>query len=298
VQVVDFFGNNGRITSAVTMGAFPGGAADLLPDSEATCFYAARYLINMPLMKGHTGQIFTFGAKNFYGITGINSDWTKNGGHHPYTASLTNFMISPNFGGKVILWCMDAMYPDANLDGTPDSGWAEAPFNGKPMSSFIMSLDGVAEESVSADFFSNHYGTGTTGQDYIVDAADSGAGVEEHWNNPVAKQYSRNLDSVKGTGIQLVRVQGDAVLPARGASQAPLLSIRRSGAALLLIVPRAGEYHLSIITLNGRVAFREVKHYAAAGSVTVPLARLNLPHGAYMAEVKSAGATISSRVEL
>ncbi len=135
VRIVDYFGNNGRVKTGVVSGAFPFGVVDNVPDSEASCFSTARYIIDMPLMKGHTGQIFTFGAKNLYGITGINSDWTKNAGH-PGTVSLTNFMTSPNFGGKVILWCMDAMYPDSNLGGTPDRGWNESPFNGNPLSEF------------------------------------------------------------------------------------------------------------------------------------------------------------------
>jgi hypothetical protein len=62
-------------------------------------------------------------------------------------------------------------------------------------------------------------------EDYLYEAAQAGnppsgtfydpgktgahlqsLGVHEHWNNATAKQYSRNLDPVNGTGIELVQL--------------------------------------------------------------------------------------------
>ena len=198
VKVVDYFGNNGRVTTTNVDGVFPN---DDVKNAESACFYHARYLICEPLLKGHVGQIITFGAKNFYGINGILNNWKLNKGH-PHDSALTAYMTNSNFGGKVVLWVMDAMYPSPGLDGPPFRGVGLAPFNGKPMSSLIMSLDGVAEECVSYDFWSTISGQ-TGGIDYLTNAARVGAGVFDHWNNATDKQYAKNLNP-KVTGIELV----------------------------------------------------------------------------------------------
>jgi hypothetical protein len=202
VKVVDYFGNNGRVTTGVTNDVFPNTD---VKNAESTCFYNARYIICQPLLKGHVGQVITFGSKNFYGINGILPNWQDNGGKHPGDDALTKYMTNANFGGKVVLWCMDAMYPSPALDGAPYNGVALTPFNGKQMSSFIMSLDGVAEECVSYDFWSAISGQ-SGGIDYINSAATAGAGVADHWNNSTAKQYAKNLDP-NANGIELVTVR-------------------------------------------------------------------------------------------
>ena len=208
VHVVDYFGNNGRETTTNVANVFPNN--DVYPN-ESACFYNARYIVNMPLMKGHVGQGITFGSKNFYGINGLKPIWSQNDGKHPANSALTNYMTNANFGGKTILWVMDAMYPNKNLDGTPDTKWTDAPFNGRPASSFIMSLDGVAEESVSLDFIFQHYadeinsnGGLSNSEAYLINAAQANAGVHEHWNNNTDRQYSKNLDPTVVNGIELI----------------------------------------------------------------------------------------------
>ena len=198
VKVVDYFGNNGRVTTTNVDGVFPNSD---VKNSESACFYNARYIIDQPLLKGHVGRIITFGSKNFYGINGILPNWQDNE-KHPGNGALTAYMTNANFGGKVVLWCMDAMYPSPKLDDAPFNGVALAPFNGKQMSSFIMSLDGVAEECVSYDFWSTISGQ-PGGTSYINNAANAGGGVADHWNNSTAKQYAKNLDP-NANGIELV----------------------------------------------------------------------------------------------
>ena len=203
VKVVDYFGNNGRVTTTNVDGVFPNRD---VKNAESACFYYARYLINQPLLKGHVGTVITFASKNFYGINGIEPNWRNNQGH-PSSSALPAYMTNPNFGGKVVLWAMDAMYPSQELDGAPYNGVKLAPFNGKPMSSFIMSLDGCAAECVSYDFWSAISGR-SGGIDYIDNAAEAGAGVADHWNNSMVKQYSKNLDP-NAHGIELVTVRPD-----------------------------------------------------------------------------------------
>jgi hypothetical protein len=216
VMVVDYLGTEGRSAPNWIENQIPEIAP--LRTGLAECFVKAAYIINMPLLKGHVGQGITFGAKNFFGATHINIDWKLSGGH-PNSDTLKTFMTHRLLGGKVLLWCMDATYPNPNLDGIPPSeGWAEAPFLGSHGSSLFLSQDGCAAESVSLDFFYQHYawevdgadneGTrGITGaQKYIEAAARSGGGVFEHWNNSAERKYSRNLDPVQGKGIELVYV--------------------------------------------------------------------------------------------
>ena len=236
VNVVDYFGNNGRVTTGVTNGVFPNSD---VKNAEAACFYNARYIICQPLLKGHTGQVITFGSKNFYGINGILPDWTKNVGH-PGDSALTAYMTNANFGGKAVLWCMDAMYPSPALDGAPYNGVALTPFNGKQMSSFIMSLDGVAEECVSYDFWSTISGQ-TGGINYLNYAANAGAGVADHWNTSTAKQYAKNLNP-NANGIELVLVRPD--LNSSGTLSAPALAIGLSGTNVVISWPALANWSL------------------------------------------------------
>jgi hypothetical protein len=209
VNVVDYHGNNGRVKTTTVVNVFPN--SDVVT-GQSKCFYDARYIVNMPLLKGHGGQGITFGSKNFYGINGISNNWEKNGGRHPSHSALTNYMTNTNFGGKTILWVMDAMYPSRDLFGQPSSGWSGAPFNGKAAASFFMSLDGIAEESVSLDFFNQYYaseinengGIGNA-EKYMINAANAGAGVHEHWNNKTERKYSRNLNP-STNGIELIYI--------------------------------------------------------------------------------------------
>lgn len=243
VNVVDYFGNNGRVTSTVVNGVFPNND---VKNAEAACFYNARYIINQPLLKGHVGQVITFGSKNFYGINGILPDWTQNIGH-PGDSALTAYMTNANFGGKVVLWCMDAMYPSPALDGAPFNGVALTPFSGKQMSSFIMSLDGVAEECVSYDFWSTISGQ-SGGINYLSNAANAGAGVADHWNNSTAKQYAKNLNP-NANGIELVWVRPDQ--NNFGTSSVPTLTIGVSGTNAVISWPALPNWALETTSALG-----------------------------------------------
>src|ERR1035438_6861951 len=87
------------------------------------------------------------------------------------------------------------------------------------MSSFIMSLDGVAEECVSYDFWSTISGQ-TGGTDYINNSANAGGGVADHWNNSTAKQYAKNLDP-NANGMKLETEPLDQNNPGALSAQPP-----------------------------------------------------------------------------
>ena len=148
-------------------------------------------------------------------------------------------MGCPNLGAKTILNIIDGLYGDRTNVGdvTKDRcGWTNL-FGGQWSASYFMSLDPVAIDSVGLDFLRSEFGitlgysgaawsslgASTNCDNYLHEAAlannpPSGTpykpngvalgslGVHEHWNNAVAKQYSRNLGT-NGTGIELVTLQ-------------------------------------------------------------------------------------------
>jgi hypothetical protein len=154
-------------------------------------------------------------------------------GHYRANVDL---MGHPKLGGKTLLALIDGLYSGRGWDSHPIR-WNMAPFNNDWPSSIFLSQDPVAIDSVSYDFMYNEwngspanmngYPRMSGAEDYLHEAAliptppsgtnydpnHSGGltqslGVHEHWNNVTAKQYSRNLDPVNGTGIELVNVPG------------------------------------------------------------------------------------------
>lgn len=151
--------------------------------------------------------------------------------------AIVDLMGSPSLGGKTLLCMVDGLFGGYFWDSHPKK-WKMAPFNTNWPASVFFSLDPVAIDSVCYDFLLNEWpnvvnngsdtaGTGLQGgaEDYLHEAAlannpPSGTlydparshtglaslGVHEHWNNPIDKQYSRNLDPVNGTGIELIQL--------------------------------------------------------------------------------------------
>jgi hypothetical protein len=144
-------------------------------------------------------------------------------------------------GKKNLVYLMDALWgTDHELN--PPTKWQSAPFNSDWTSSVIASLDPVAIESVGYDFVRTEFTKERYPSsyenvvdviqmegvdDYLHQAADSAnwpegiqydpendgtilasLGAHEHWNNPIDKEYTRNLET--GDGIELVKI-GKAV---------------------------------------------------------------------------------------
>jgi hypothetical protein len=146
--------------------------------------------------------------------------------------ALVDLMGHRHLGGKTLLYLIDGLYGGYYWEGTPFK-WNMPPFNGDWPSSLFASQDPVAIDSVAYDFLEQEWPDVVSGgsgdpdslqggaQDYLHEAAmadnpPSGTfydpegdgtamgslGVHEHWNNPVDKQYSRNLKT--GNGIELI----------------------------------------------------------------------------------------------
>ncbi len=157
--------------------------------------------------------------------------------------SLVDLMGHSELGGKTVLHLIDGLYGGYYWEARPYK-WQSWPFNGDWPSSILASQDPVAIDSVGYDFVNTEwpdvvrYGHSPASkydmqggaEDYLheaalADAPPSGAfydpnhhgdvtaleslGAHEHWNNPIDKQYSRNLGT--GDGIELVLLHSDAI---------------------------------------------------------------------------------------
>ena len=130
-----------------------------------------------------------------------------------------------------MLYLIDGLYSGVHPVESSPRKWDLPPFKGDWTSSLFASQDPVAIDSVAFDFLwaeweDNPRKSGT--HDYLHEAAlastppsgtfydpDHAAnvsplaslGVHEHWNNPLDKEYSRNLG--KESGIELLRLGPD-----------------------------------------------------------------------------------------
>lgn len=139
---------------------------------------------------------------------------------------LVDLMGHEHLGGKTLLFMIDGLYGAEDASAAP-AKWQSAPFNGHWTSSVFVSQDGVAIESVALDFLRSEPAFNKTIRgnldNYLHEAAladrpPSGTtydpeadgqpldslGAHEHWNDPTAKQYSRNLGT--GSGIELLAI--------------------------------------------------------------------------------------------
>jgi hypothetical protein len=220
----------------------------------------AAYLINMPCLKTHNSAGITIAAKNHQGsVIGPDQDATSqymgNYLHYDYPVDggaknqvmgiyrhITDYMAHPKLGGNTLIYIVDAIWSGRNWDAQVDK-FGMPPFNNDWTSSFFISQDAVAIESVGFDFLYNDYKSYPANhqnanfplvagvQDYIHQAADpsnwapginydpsspdhsspvGSLGVHEHWNNMTDKQYSRDLGLNKG--IELIGVPSSLVV--------------------------------------------------------------------------------------
>jgi|SRR5450755_329042 hypothetical protein len=234
VVFVDHIGGDGRMKAEFKPNAIPFSTASRNASGLDTTVIEATYLIDAALLKGHVSSGVTLCAKNLFGATSIDPDWHKNAhdgfapkrdGSASYSA-FTDFLGHKDLGEKTVLFLIDALYANDNVDGPPHRKWKMAPFNNAWPSSVLMSLDGVAIDSVGFDFLISEWPDLpdiANSDNYLREAAlaDSppsktfydperdgtrcrSLGVHEHWNNGVDKKYSRNLG--KKNGIELYPV--------------------------------------------------------------------------------------------
>ncbi len=218
---------------------------DYIPDVYAR----ADYLINLAVLKGH-GAGVTLCAKNHYGSylrppdePGFYDLHPSLAGNNPLSGqyrALVDIMGHPDMGGKTLLYLLDGLYGGYYWEGTPYK-FHMSPFHDDWPSSLFISQDPVAIDSVGLDLLWEEWPQVVRiggVDDYLheaalADAPPSGTfydpngdtiglqslGVHEHWNNPIDKQYSRNLGT--GEGIELLYIRLDNHSPQVYASCEP-----------------------------------------------------------------------------
>jgi uncharacterized protein (DUF362 family) len=234
VVFVDHIGGDGRLKAEFKPTAIPFSVPSRNASGLDTTVVEAAYLIDAALLKGHVSSGVTLCAKNLFGATSINPDWRKNAhdgfppnhdGSPSYSA-FVDFLGHKDLGEKTMLFLVDGLYGSENADGPPKRKWKMAPFNDAWPSSILMSLDGVAVDSVGFDFLTSEWPDLVdikNADNYLREAALANdppsktfydperdgircrsLGVHEHWNNGTDKKYSGNLGTAHG--IELFQV--------------------------------------------------------------------------------------------
>jgi uncharacterized repeat protein (TIGR02543 family) len=209
----------------------------------------ASYLINLANLKSHSYAGITCGAKNYYGTLcrlpsasgyyNLHNDLPSFNPAMGQYRNLVDLLGHNQLGGKTMLFLVDALFEGIHPDDFFPSRWAAAPFNNDWTSSFFGSQDPVAMESMLLDLMqlegdARNYPKLPGTEDYLREAAlannpPSGIfydphhatsttrlpslGVFEHWNNPISRLYSRNLNPVSGQGIELLTYDADNAAP-------------------------------------------------------------------------------------
>ncbi|HWV99269.1 MAG TPA: Ig-like domain-containing protein [Candidatus Acidoferrum sp.] len=307
VVFVDHEGGDGRVKATFVTNAIPGSVPSTNQKDLATCDMEAKYIINLALLKGHVAMGVTLCAKNFFGVTAIETDWHKNGSRHhgfdqkrdgtPSYMAFADYLGHPDLGGKTLLYMIDSLYGSPRVETAPATKWKMAPFNNGRCASVFLSEDGVAIDSVGIDFLISEFPSMPDlpyCDNYLQEAAQANdppshtvynpdgvhvitdsLGIAEHWNNPNDKQYSRNL-SPGGAGIELIAIQpelnmGVAVTsPAAGATVHPGQNVR-----------------LTASVTPGRASVSKVEYYCNGKAIGVSSASpytvvwSNAPAGTY-----------------
>jgi hypothetical protein len=236
VVFVDHIGGDGRVKAEFKPNAIPFSVPSRNATGLDTTVVEAAYLIDAAVLRAHVSSGVTLCAKNLFGATSINTDWRKNAHDgfppakrdgSPSYAAFTDFLGHKDLGEKTILFVIDGLFGNDNVDGPPHRKWKMPPFNNAWPNSIFMSFDGVAIDSVGFDFLTSEWPDLpdiANADNYLREAAMAhdppsktvydperdgircrSLGVHEHWNNGTDKKYSRNLG--KRQGIELFQVR-------------------------------------------------------------------------------------------
>lgn len=228
VVFVDHIGGDGRLKAEFKPDAIPFSVTSRNAKGLDTVVLDATYLIDAAVLRAHVSSGVTLCAKNLFGCTSIYTDWRKNahdGFQHnrdgsPSYSAFTDFMGHKDLGEKTVLFILDGLYGNDNVDGPPHRKWKMAPFNDAWPNSIFMSLDGVAIDSVGFDFLTSEWPDLpdiANADNYLRESALAdnppsktfydperdgircrSLGVHEHWNNGADKKYSGNLGRAHG----------------------------------------------------------------------------------------------------
>ena len=271
----------------------------------------AKYIMSYSLPRPHPDLAgVTCCAKNFFGSVWHPTEydyyhhWSPQSMHRAIAAhqlgdipvrpmgtynALVDLMGHKELGGKAILLMGECIHQDY---------WSSPPFNGGYGSSFFMSQDFVAIESVLIDFLrSSDWGLDDgTIDNYLHEASQAddppsgtfydpehdgipleSLGVHEHWNNASDRQYSRNLGTGEGIElVQLIDYEYDQPDVAPAISDIPGFSLATNypnpfniSTTISYTLPTAADIRLDIYNLKGEKVRTLVDQHQPAGTFEV-----------------------------
>ncbi len=212
-------------------------------DHFYTVIEDADYMLNIASLKAHGRAGVTLCAKSHFGshtredakhlhmgLVSPNQGNPTRTGYGKYRIQV-DLMGHKLLGGNTLLFMVDGLWGGSEAVDPPCKFQME-PFNNDWPSSIFLSQDQVALESVCLDFLKTEFTEDNPlaswpqidgVDDYLQQAADTSLwpenivydpendgipitslGVNEHWNNSIEKQYSRNLG--KNYGIELIKL--------------------------------------------------------------------------------------------
>lgn len=280
----------------------------------------AEYIINIPMLKGHTRAGITMFAKNHFGsieadgasllhmgLVAPDAVHASREGFGIYRVQV-DLMAHEVLRKKNIFYLCDALWASDYELNVPVK-WKMQPFNYDWMSSLFLSFDPVASEAVGLDFlraeFTSSRGLTTYAQmigvdDYLLQAADSAnwprgikydpdhsgkyfssLGTFEHWNDSRHKQYSRNLG--KSEGIELYEADASAYVYEDNQSQA------RDHFILYCSYPNPFNPSTNIRYFLPKSCFVSLKIYDSAGREVSVLVSQILTAGSHTAHFNAGG---------
>ncbi|MCF0218767.1 MAG: DUF362 domain-containing protein [Muribaculaceae bacterium] len=234
VGFCDRFGGNGRKKAEFDSYSlrYSNRAAGSLAKGIEQSFVKADYNINFALLTGCSGTGVALCGDNWLGCLNFGKNFSKktnpnivpNRNVEARYSALVDLMGHQDLGGKCLLYLIDGLYGSKTGSGKPGPKWRSEPFGGDWPCTLLASMDPVAVDIVGIDLLTNAF---TDLPDaaycdmYLREAATAdkpasgtvydpdrfgyrlnSLGVAEHWNNPTARLYSRNLN--RGKGIELV----------------------------------------------------------------------------------------------
>ncbi len=251
--------------------------------------------------------------------------------HYKEYRVMVDLMSYEHLGGKTLIYIGDMLW-GTSYEHDPPAKFLSAPFNNDWSSSILVSLDPVAISSVALDILQEefqvedmstvpprytyvHFGAV---DDYLHQAASSdwwpegivydpendgtpipSLGVHEHWNDPVNKQYSRNLGT--GEGIELIYkfTQQDHTSVeerlSQGAELKAYLSSQNSMLNLEFNRDLQGEVLVRIFSMSGQLVQMEKVESPMAHS-PMQLALKSREPGAYVVMVQSGAFQMSRSI--
>jgi hypothetical protein len=158
----------------------------------------ARYLINMPIMKGHVLAGVTLGFKNHFGSTnnpsGMHSYVDTNYSDIEAYNALVDLNSNPHIRDKTILTIGDGIYASRQVQNSAPEPWVT--FNSQPPCSLFFATDRVAIDCVMHDLLKAERDSAqpAVSNNYLRLAEAAGLGIFESgdpWQTPYGSGYTR-----------------------------------------------------------------------------------------------------------